>query len=222
MRTHFIEVRDERGPSRSPHPRGHYDIASAILTAVHGENVRRWASEDTPGIAVAFPGLIKDTPFQLGVARAFGTADEIRGLAKVLRTMLDTTRLVVVDEVDEVGGKRSLKAAAFCRDRRPEKEVVGYHDRALRRAQRKVMERLSAGGILEKVPMTSAERDERRIQMLTENDGYVKANVNMHSTSTKSNFSMWIIPVSSNGLSDGQVDSYGLSRMAQTVPLPHF
>ena len=224
MRTHFVEVRDERGPSRSPHPRGQYDVASAVLKAVHAENARRRAGGETLGIAVAFPGMIGHVTFPMGVVRAFGSQDAIRALARELRAALQPVhRLVVVDEVEEIGAKRSRKVAAFVRDRRAERAVVGNSDRTLRRAQKLVMRRIARGEEPRKAPLTSGEREDARVNALAGAEPYIRSDVTLTSSSTGCTFTLTVAPVeSSNGDGEGDVDSYGLSRRGATVGLPHF
>ncbi len=225
VRTHFIEVRDERGPSGSPHPRHHYDVAAEVLAAVHQENVRRRLSGETMGIAIAFPRFIDLDPFPLGIIRAFGIEEEIKALTRSLRSTLGAVNhKVVVDEVSDIGGlERKITLAAFVRDRQSERERIGYNERALRRAQRKYMGHVRAGNMERSPPQSSEVREEARLARLASGVSHVRQNVTMRSTSTGQYFSLWIAPVElANGRPDGKVDSYGLSHRAETVSLPHF
>lgn len=225
MRTHFIEVRDERGPSGSPHPRHHYEVAAAMLAAIHQENVRRQVGSETVGIAIAFPRFVDLKPFPLGVIRAFGTEEEVKALTRLLRStlgMLD--QRVAIDEVSDIGGiERKITLAAFVRDRQSERERIAYNQRALRRAQRKYMGHVKLGNTERSPPLSSEVREEGRLARLAAVAPHVKQSVTMRSVSTGQCFSLWIASVElANSRPDGKVDSYGLSHRAETVSLPHF
>lgn len=219
---HYLEVASSGGPSGSPHPIGQFRLAASVLDQLHKENARRDAA-GLPRLAVGFPHLAENRRDPVGRIRVFGTKAEIEAFRSGLVDLLlaspgDPAK---VTKVVPVPKKHNL--VAFQRDRSADRECQGYGDRALRRAQRKSMQRLSRGEALEKPPMDSAERAERMAARARNLAQVPRTYLKMASRSTRQTFSLFIV---ANGLPSGahagSVDVYGLSRETERHPVPHF
>lgn len=220
--THYLEFRSIGGTNGSAHPSGQFQAAAKLLDALHFENVRR-VNSGQAALPVAFPDLLSGSRNAMARVRVFGDEPSLVAFKATGAGagVGDKASAVEASEVSGVPGKHAL--AAFVRDRRAEKGFSGHADRALSRAQRKVMERIARGDQVVKPPRSSEERLGRVADAAAEGSAAGHVFIRVRSRSTGQAFALFIAPVvSPNGFPESKVDSYGLSRREASFAVPSF
>ena len=212
---HYLEFRAGGGINGSPHPVGQFRGMAALTSALHMENAER-AKLWLPMLAAAFPDLLEGRRNAMARVRIFGDAEglsrfKVRMSGVLSRTQADAGMEIMASEARDT--PRNHDRAAFVRDRSADREFEGHAERAMTRAQRKVVERIGRGETVNKLPLEMAERIEaignRRLDSFNVPRAYLK----LDSSSTSRRFALFVLGIPMVDTSDGgRIDTYGLSR----------
>jgi CRISPR-associated endoribonuclease Cas6/Csy4 subtype I-F len=222
MNKFYFEFKSVVGVNGSAHPNGQFRLAAAVVDQLHFENVRRKV-EGLPRLAVAFPALASGDRDIMAVVRVFGPDSQSLEMFKTRATEglgLEGNRAVAVSDVAYVPEKHQL--AVFVRDRMADKETVGFAQRSLARAQRKVVSRIERGEVVKQSPMEMADRAGAAALHRESAVALARAYLCMDSRSTRQSFSLVVAAYPANDASKGEVDIYGLSRRTTPFSVPHF
>jgi CRISPR-associated protein (Cas_Csy4) len=222
---HYLEFQAGGGINGSPHPIGQFKGMAALIAGLHTENAAR-GGLGLPMLAAAFPDLLEGRRNVMARVRIFGDADGLTRLKVRTSGMLSLTQAEAGFEVMAAEARetpRNHRLAAFVRDRSADREFEGHSERAMARAQRKVVERIGRGEAVNNAPQGMAERIEaignRRLDSLGAPRAYLKLN----SSSTHQKFALFILGLAGvNDGEDGRIDTFGLSRHRSLFAVPHF
>jgi hypothetical protein len=176
-------------------------------------------------LAVAFPDLLNGQRNARARVRIFGDRDGLSQLQVRTSGMLSLTQTevgfqIMGSEARETPGDHGL--TAFVRDRSGDREFERYSERAMARAQRKVLERIGRGEPVRKFPQGMAERMEscnRRLESLSG----PRVSLKLNSSSTGRTFAVFIVGLAGvDGSEDGRIDTFGLSRPGALFAVPDF
>jgi hypothetical protein len=219
---HYLEFQAGGGINGSPHPIGQFRGMAALMAALHSENVARLALE-IPMLAAAFPDLLDGRRNVMARVRIFGDSNGLARLKVRASGMLSAEAGFAITASNARETPRDHHWATFVRDRSADREFEGYSERALGRAQRKVMERIGRGEAVRNTPLEMAERMEAIARRRLENFGAPRAYLRLNSASTSRTFALFILGFAGgNGGQDGRIDSFGLSRRESPFAVPHF
>lgn len=222
MTTHHLDILSTGGPNGSSHPLGQFRLAAALMHHLHLENVRL-THEGSSRLAAAFPGMLEGGRDVMKTTRIFGRFEQ---LADVRNTLIAKLGLkgsadVHVKRVAETPSEHRL--CIFRRDRSAEKVFGGHAERALQRAQRLAMERISRGETVLKPPQGIVERAEIAQARALDGIDVIRAHLSMHSASNGHKFMLFVAAIPNvNEGTIGELDVYGLSNRTSQMALPHF
>ena len=226
--THYVEFRMSGGVNGSPHPRGQFHGAAAIIQAVHAMNAEHLRL-GKPSLVPAFPDLVDGDRNPMGRVRVFGSQEALERLlqsrASVLLGLRQDEAGYVITASEVRPSPENRCQVAFIRDRSADREFVKHAERAATRAQRKAMERIARGEAVRKPPMGMVERLEALSARADANFGVPRAYLKLRSNSTGQPVMpvfVQAIPVREKDAPIGCLDSYGLSRRDAAVAVPHF